>query len=328
MPNEMECLSVGGTSYEVADGRARQELEKKIDKPSNAPQAGKTLKVLSVNEDGTFMCEWADAVTAESVESALGYVPVKDVKINGTSALTDGVANVPIASQPSFGVTKPYSWGGTLVDSEGRLVVFPSAANHIDARQSRTVIVPENIDYAVRAAMCDGKGAAWTAAEQAVARDRMGLDKPYELIEEIMTDGESIIERTQEPDGTKYSFSHVVVIVTAPKNIQGEPPNIYVLVGMSDKVLSTYATFTEGIPYFKRAQYRAQIERGFASLIATAASISYGTSQYDGNTDGSNVLMSPTIMPAESHFDYIKVCNTLTTVAPAGFLVQIYGVRA
>ena len=171
-------------------------------------------------------------------------------------------------------------------------------------------------------------GAAWTAAEQAVARDRMGLDKPYELIEEIMTDGESIIERTQEPDGTKYSFSHVVVIVTAPKNIQGESPNIYVLVGMSGKVLSTYATFTEGIPYFKRTQYRAQIERGFASLIATEASISYGTSQYDGNTDGSYVLMSPTIMPAESHFDCIKVYNTLTTAAPAGFLVQIYGVRA
>ena len=32
------------------------------------------------------------------------------------------------------------------------------------------------LDYAVKAAMCDGEGAAWTAAEQAAARERMGID--------------------------------------------------------------------------------------------------------------------------------------------------------
>ena len=32
-----------------------------------------------------------------------------------------------------------------------------------------------NLDYAVKAAMCDGKGAAWTADEQAAARERMGI---------------------------------------------------------------------------------------------------------------------------------------------------------
>ena len=34
----------------------------------------------------------------------------------------------------------------------------------------------KTIDYAVTAAMCDGNGAAWTDAEQAAARERMGID--------------------------------------------------------------------------------------------------------------------------------------------------------
>lgn len=54
-------------------------------------------------------------VTAESVEAALGYAPVKDVQIAGTSILVDGVANVPVASKTSLGVVSVdnYSLGMT-----------------------------------------------------------------------------------------------------------------------------------------------------------------------------------------------------------------------
>ena len=57
-------------------------------------------------------------------------------------------------------------------------------------------------------------GAAWTDAEQKTARERMGIDKAYELIEEI-TVGENIgsIVRTAEPDGTLYKFRAVVIFV-------------------------------------------------------------------------------------------------------------------
>lgn len=57
-------------------------------------------------------------------------------------------------------------------------------------------------------------GAAWTDAEQKTARERMGVDKTYELIEEI-TVGENMgsIVRTAEPDGTLYKFRAVVIFV-------------------------------------------------------------------------------------------------------------------
>ena len=48
----------------------------KITKPSDAPQVGKVLKIKSVNEDGTFVCEWAD----DNNDGA-----VSDVKVNGNS---------------------------------------------------------------------------------------------------------------------------------------------------------------------------------------------------------------------------------------------------
>lgn len=124
-------------------------------------------------------------VTSENIQSALGYAPVKDIQIAGTSILADGVANVPIAAETNYGVVKVFDWGGTRIDEYKRLCVFQSSSNHIARRESRTVIVPENLDYAVKAAMCDGKGAAWTSTEQRAARERIGLDKSYELIEEI-----------------------------------------------------------------------------------------------------------------------------------------------
>lgn len=54
--------------------------------------------------------------------------------------------------------------------------------------------------------MCDGKGAAWTDAEQKAARSRMGLDKSYELIEEIVLEEEATVSRRTEPDGNAYNF--------------------------------------------------------------------------------------------------------------------------
>lgn len=114
-------------------------------------------------------------VTAENIQSALGYAPVRDVQVGGSSVLADGVAFIPSASEAAAGVVRSYSWDGTKIDSAGRIGLFKATQTHIDNRVSSTAIAPTNIDYAVTAAMCDGKGPAWTAAQQAAARERMGI---------------------------------------------------------------------------------------------------------------------------------------------------------
>ena len=114
------------------------------------------------------------SVTAENIQSALGYAPVKDVQVAGTSVMTDGVANVPIANKGGLGVSSvdDYSIGTT---DAGVLFLYNSRNGDIDARSANIAITPYNLNYAVKAAMCDGKGAAWTAGERTAARERMGI---------------------------------------------------------------------------------------------------------------------------------------------------------
>ena len=63
--------------------------------PEANPTVGKVLKVLSVNEDGSFVCEWADGSSGSGVD---------DVQVAGASVVQDGVATVPYAATNIPGV--------------------------------------------------------------------------------------------------------------------------------------------------------------------------------------------------------------------------------
>lgn len=164
----------------------KSEIATKITAPEN-PEVGKVFKIKSVNDDGTFIGEWADDGGSNL-----------DVQINGESIVRDGVAEIPIANRDNvFGVVKtvPYEFWGTGVgasSNDGQLRLYPASNGNIDARQKINVspISVNNLDYAVKAAMCDGKGAAWTAEEQAAARERMGIDEWEDVITYITSSEE------------------------------------------------------------------------------------------------------------------------------------------
>jgi|GEM_PF-6271692 len=100
-----------------------------------------------------------------------------DVRLNGKNITADGVADIPMASTAQEGVTKYDPYGG-LSTTERGLGITPASNSQINARNAShfAIVADSHLDYAVKAAMCDGKGAAWTAAEQAAARERMGID--------------------------------------------------------------------------------------------------------------------------------------------------------
>ena len=106
--------------------------------------------------------------------------PATDVQIDGTSITADGVADIPLASWNTPGVVKVDNYYGGyssgLFTSEGRLFLNTANNESITDRSLRSNIDASNLDYAVKAAMCDGKGAAWTAEEQAAAKKRMGIE--------------------------------------------------------------------------------------------------------------------------------------------------------
>lgn len=183
-----EILDGFGESGNVSEElkTIKQDLGTKLTAPPT-PELGKILKIKSVNEDGTFTCEWADGGSN------------LDVRIDGKSIVQDGVAEIPISSHDTLGlVYTDNSAGGYttgLMNQQGRLQVNTASIDDVNKRRLRKEIDCSNFDYAVKAAMCDGKGAAWTAEEQAAARERMGIisEDDFELIATVNPSKEEIV---------------------------------------------------------------------------------------------------------------------------------------
>lgn len=97
---------------------------------------------------------------------------IEDVKINGESIVSDGVADIPIANGKR-GVVKVQGYGMSLVGDV--IAVRPAVDNEVIARNAFVPLGPNKIDLAVKTAMCDGKGAAWTDEEKTNAQIRMGI---------------------------------------------------------------------------------------------------------------------------------------------------------
>lgn len=153
-------------------------------------------------------------LTPEAMPSAIRSIAsVQDVQVAGVSVLKDGVANVPIATEDAPGVVSIVApWDSGIWNYNGNLKISFATDTEISGRSgTRKAIVCANMDYAVKSAMCDGKGAAWTAAEQKAARERMGIDKPYELIEEIVLN-ESVSQVVRD----NMSLAEIRIVVEIP----------------------------------------------------------------------------------------------------------------
>ncbi len=122
-------------------------------------------------------------VAAQGPQGAAGApgsdAAATDVRIAGKSVTADGVADIPLATTSAPGVVGVRLDGqyGLAVGTGNNLFVRDANTSEINSRTNEyKPIVPKTLDYAVKAAMCDGKGAAWTAEEQAAAKKRMGIE--------------------------------------------------------------------------------------------------------------------------------------------------------
>lgn len=121
---------------------------------------------------------------------------VEDVQIDGTSIVENGIAEIPMMGTEKSGLIQ-FKGGYGLQLIGNYLLVRGATETEITNRTgSRSPILANStLDYAVKAAMCDGKGVAWTADEQAAARERMGVisEDDFELITTVNPSKEEIV---------------------------------------------------------------------------------------------------------------------------------------
>lgn len=245
---------------------------------------------------------------------------VQDVRVAGVSVLKDGVANVPIATADAPGVVSvPTPQDSGIWNDNGKLKISYATDAEISGRKgTRKSIVCANMDYAVKAAMCDSKGAAWTSAEQKAARKRMGVDKPYELIEEItISEGTRLVERTLEPDGTAYNFRKVYVnIITTQADENGFIYSRFNGVLIGPAASSIHSDFSGG----GIGQIYANVADGFLD--------GYGVGAKSVNTTGDRRrYVTPSNVPSGiTAINSMKLQSTVDI--PVNSRITIYGVRA
>ena len=260
------------------------------------------------------------SVTAENIQSALGYTPVKDVQVAGSSVLDGGVAKVPIAQEDAPGVVSILSAQDSGIwNDNGSLKISYATDAEISSRAGRRkAIVCANMDYAVKVAMCDGKGAAWTDAEQQAARERMGIDKEYELIEKIvLSEDTGSIVRTTTPAGTPYNYSAIQIAIVG-KNASGS--NRYVKFGASSSI-----SVVDGAISGDHENYltycKIEIKNQMVDAIANA-----GTGFQGPIARKHEVIFANRVGWPEGTITNIRIaCDKLIA---AGAQITIYGVRA
>lgn len=158
-----------------------------------------------------------------------GATSVEDVQINGASIVNDGVANIPMLGEGenNIGLVKLYepdvmANGGLLHwatsgPRKGCLTINVATEQSIDKRWSNPIGGSMN-DYAVKAAMCDGKGAAWTPEEKSAARMRLGEEWRYIGKVETTEDVVRIIMNL-DSNGQPFSLRKIRVLSVVKPNV-------------------------------------------------------------------------------------------------------------
>lgn len=300
----------------------KSEIATKITAPEN-PEVGKAFKIKSVNDDGTFIGEWADCANL-------------DVRINGESIVRDGVAEIPAVGytsptqiQRTGLVHVPSGYGISFQYNTPNLIISNPPTNLIDNRNNMWqadyyALTVRRIDHAVKSAMCDGKGAAWTVEEQANARDRIGIDE-YE----------DVLDVTLEEDSSfSADFEHEYKQLYIYIDQSGVTEKIYAViylcpysyVNSEGKKISTFASY---YPSTSNAFSNvASVWKSYGKVTTRIASVANDQKNTTGNLTACLKVWDTSMSKINGIGNPFKGIYPSSTIFKAGTRIVIKGVRA
>lgn len=256
------------------------------------------------------------SVTADSIQAALGYAPVKDVQLNGESLVQDSVATIPLAGYNRLGAIQLDPAGFAAASIEGKLALVPPTDAQISTHtHTQRPITPSCMDYAIKAAMCDGKGAAWTANEQKAARERMGIPGNFELLHSIIV-GEGGATRVNIPSFP--ALSHILALVTLPPI---DPFDFFFASNFNSSQMYVAGTSYGNRNHTVSIRFEAGIEGGIAFARSCGKVKDWGGGNIIGPNNAGEALAAQSITSA---YLYTTIAST---VIPEATKIEIYGVK-
>ena len=175
------------------------------------------------------------SVPTYSEFSELANSAVTDVKLNGTSIVSSGSANIPVAgANGQLGVCSIDSYYGIQANSSGRIYISAATTDNVKGgTYGFNPIVPshqhEATFYGLAKAAGDSTQSAssnsvgiYTEDAKIKIQKMLGLyEPPYELVNEFTLETETYFELTTTSNGTPYNFRDVLVYVFYPQGVQG-----------------------------------------------------------------------------------------------------------
>ena len=290
--------------------------------PSNLDKA---VKAAMTDGKGA---EWTDE-EKQAAQLRMGLSDaVKDVQdTNGNSFVTDRVAKIPIANRNAPGlVAVQHEYGLQMLGSVVSIVRAEESA--INRRKDvYRPITAAYLDYAVKAAMCDGKGAAWTADEQKAARERIGSEQ-WDLICDIeLTEEAQIIVVENDIDGNSFELEKIYFEQYIPVSNKTGNTGIRCNVLHSGQSSAFYVTIVGGMS--TSAGRRA---KGIAYKLADSwfCFSTSGTGSDPINTWVSVPTYSNAFLPKIEEYPNIydiEFRQLNTGILPIGTTLKVWGVR-
>lgn len=318
----LETEEISDLSDDVSN--LKTAIDGKLDSPATAGTSGQVL-----TSDGQGGQSWEDPTGA-----------VEDVQVNGTSIVSQGVANVPLAGTSQLGVVK---FGGATygveITSGGRVQTARATSSIIkEGTQEYRPIVPyyqhESAFYGLAKAAGDSTQSAssnavgaYTEEAKKAIRKMLGIpNTKVELINEITltADATEVVIDT-DSNGQPFKLSKMIVFITAGPSTTGAKDSFYQTVGYHNLNNGTNLTNAPSI------QYSTATSNLCAKLIVEASpGMPLEYRQISSAQQGSSNTMasSPKDDMAES-IRYYKIYRSTSTssLIPSGATIKLYGIR-
>lgn len=264
-------------------------------------------------------------------------VPVQDVQVNGTSILSGGVANVPVAGA-EFGVVKTDSSNGIYTTDFGKLRI--SAATNVGIKNgsdSSKPIVPTFQHAATFYGLAKAAGSdmasssnpvgTYTDAAKIAIQKMLGISQQGELIADV-TVAEDVTEILVTTDLSEQPFQlrKLIAIFTAGQSTTGTRDSFYgQIIGIRSDDTPTSTSFPSQtyVTATSTMLSRIEIEAVNGLPLIMQSVVAAG----DGSTQPLSSMVKPFIFKAITGFRIYQSGPTKSLI-PAGANLKVYGIRA